>query len=357
MYKDKSLFQSGNLKPKVVIFNLATDSNDSKLAATIDWIREFSQVCESVFVFSTHVGSYELPDNVKVFELGGGNYIQKIRWFYNILWAANFTIKLRGKKVVFHYMNQFTAVFPGIMFKIFGIRQGLWYAHGYKSKILYFAEKIVDLGFTSAPGAFPIKSRKVIYLGQGIKIVNFDTFEYKDFYSKKGIVSLGRIHPVKNLDKLLYALPIKKEINLEFLGDDSNTKYVQHILSISENRNLNLNIKGEILYEDVPNYLSSWKYYYCGTDISVDKASIEASLAGCIILTMNENVMNLSGMTEVYKYLGMVPPDNILEQLEVFENISTDQLSQIQRILFKISSERNDVSQSISIVLSRLLSV
>jgi len=344
------------IKPKLVLFNLATDSTDSKLAASIDWIHSFSQACESVFVFSTHVGLHDLPDNVKVFELGGGNFIQRIKWFYKILQATKFTILLRGEKVVFHYMNQFTAVFPGVIFKLFGIRQGLWYAHGYRSKILFIAEKVVDAGFTSAPGAFPVKSRKLIYLGQGIKILNFKKFEYSKSLPKEGIVSLGRIHPVKNLDKLLFAIPVGKKIKIEFLGDNSNTEYLQYILSLSKDNKISLSIKDVILYKDVPKYLRKWKYYYCGTDISVDKASIEASLSGCIILTVNKNVMNLSGMSEVYKYLKVLPPKTITQQFNIFENLNKDQLNRIQEILFKISSEKNDVLQSTSTVLFELVS-
>jgi hypothetical protein len=66
--------------------------------------------------------------------------------------------------------------------------------------------------------------------------------------------------------------------------------------------------------------------------------------------------MNLSGMTEVYKYLTVLPPKSITQQYNIFENLNKDQLIRIQEILFKISSEKNDVLKSTSTVLSELVS-
>lgn len=62
---------------------------------------------------------------------------------------------------------------------------------------LFIAEKIVNFGFTSAKGAFPISSRKIHIIGQGIDINRFIYSEKILEHKQNGIVSLGRISPVK----------------------------------------------------------------------------------------------------------------------------------------------------------------
>ena len=53
-------------KPTLFLFNLEVDSQSRVLAAGLDWIFAFSEHCHKVFVFSTHVGEYKLPNNVTV---------------------------------------------------------------------------------------------------------------------------------------------------------------------------------------------------------------------------------------------------------------------------------------------------
>ena len=62
----------------LVIFNLSTDVDDIALSFANDWIEEFSKRYIKVRVWSVHVGSYDLPPNVKVTELGGGSLLNCI---------------------------------------------------------------------------------------------------------------------------------------------------------------------------------------------------------------------------------------------------------------------------------------
>ena len=54
----------------LVIFNLSTDVDNIALSFANDWIEEFSKRYIKVRVWSVHVGSYDIPPNVKVTELG-----------------------------------------------------------------------------------------------------------------------------------------------------------------------------------------------------------------------------------------------------------------------------------------------
>jgi hypothetical protein len=57
--------------------SLITDENDPVTAFAVDWLKAFSVIATSVVVFSTHVGKFDLPTNVKIIELGGGSSWRK----------------------------------------------------------------------------------------------------------------------------------------------------------------------------------------------------------------------------------------------------------------------------------------
>jgi hypothetical protein len=64
--------------------------------------------------------------------------------------------------------------------------------------------------------------------------------------------------------------------------------------------------------------------------VAVDKAVIEAAAAGCIVLSLNKNVLNLTGMDRIYQKLDMPVPNDLYTQFDVFEKLSDSQRFEIQ---------------------------
>lgn len=339
----KSTFS--NKKPILFLFNLETDETSFKLAASIDWIRALALECNQVYVFSTYVGKFTLPSNVHVYELSGGTFLGKIKWIFNTVKSLYAFIKTKENKIVLHYMSHYTVIFPGIFFKVLGARQGLWYAHGHKDKFLAISEKITSVAFTSVDGAFPIKSKKIKVIGQGVKIENFNLDYHSAQKTKKtGIVSLGRISPVKHLDEILIA-GIKPEL-IEFCGETPDSNYKNLLQNLATENQLRLRLVDPILYSEVPAYLSQWRYYFCGTEVAVDKAAIEAALSGCIILSLNKNVLELTGMHTIYEFIGSEVPNSISEQFNLFKSLNETTLTIIETKLRTECSQRNDVKKT-----------
>lgn len=343
-------------KPVLFLFNLETDSNSEVLAAGLDWVRAFAKQCSRVYVFSTHVGKYELPSNVAVRELGGNGIFRKIRWFFNNLQAIYIFLKTQETKVVFHHMSQYTVIFPGIIFKFLNAQQGLWYAHAKSNLSLVIAENIAKYNFTSAPGAFPVNSSNLNFLGQGVDTSKFrNTFIDNIENTRSGIFSLGRINPVKNLEYLLLDLPDSCDLEIEFMGRLDDVRYIETLNALANKRRLKLLISNALEYKNIPEYLIKWKYYYCGTNIAVDKAVVEAASSGCIIISLNSNVLNLTGMSQIYKFYDKNIPQSLYDQIQFFEELSENEIASIQEKLSKESSARNDVNRTTEKILDLLV--
>jgi len=347
----------GENKPNLLLFNLEIDSDSKVLAAGLDWVRSFSEYCESVYVFSTHVGSYDLPKNVKVWELGGGGIYNKIRWVVMGFYSVLVCLRVKHPRIVFHHMSQFTSIHPGLLFRLLSIKQGLWYAHAHKNLSLIIAEKIVNKTFTSAPGAFPVKSEKLMYLGQG---VNTDAFQ-KVFKSNRGkprvgLISIGRINKSKNLDELLIDLHKKNKLEIEFIGRNDNQEYFDYLKILAKNKGLKLELLNDKKYADIPDFLIKRKYYFCGTRIAVDKAAIEAAASGCIIISNNKNVLQLTGMIKIYSSLNIAIPESLQSQIKVFEELSPKRIEQIQGEISQLTCELNNVKRTTKRVIDEILS-
>lgn len=332
------------VKPTLFLFNLEVDSQSRVLAAGLDWIIAFSEHCHKVIVFSTHVGEYKLPNNVTVIELSGPGFLGKFRWFKNSTRALFMYLRTDGEKIVFHHMSQYTVIFPGIFLRIFGARQGLWYAHAAKGITLYLAEKISNKTFTSAKGAFPIFSKKLTLLGQGVDTSKFSlAFQENNDSKREGIFSLGRINSVKNLEKLLETIPVKHVKRIEFMGRLEDKNYKLMIENLAKTKKLNLVINDSKPYNEIPLYLTKWSYYYCGTNTAVDKAAIEAAACGCIIISKNKNVLNLTGMDSIYNNFNLLVPENLFDQISFFDKLTNKDISLIRKEISKISCEQNNV--------------
>lgn len=346
-----------NSKPNLILFNLETNLDSKVLAAGINWIDSLSHLSKNVYVFSTHVGVITPPNNVKVFELGGGSFKNRFKWFKNNFYAIYLVTKMKKSVIVFHHMSHYSVIFPGIFFRLLGVKQGLWYAHAHKSFSLILAARIANNLFTSAPGAFPIKSKKISYLGQGVKIDDFQiAFKESKNTSKSGIVSVGRISPAKNLETLLNSLPLDFVPKIEFLGEIEDSDYHARLVALGEKKNLAITFKHAKTYSEIPKYLVNWRYYFCGTNVAVDKAVIEAAAAGCIVLSLNKNVLELTGMNKVYQKLKIPIPDELKVQFDTFEKLSESQRHDIQLDISNSTGEANNVSNTTRKIFVKLTS-
>jgi glycosyltransferase involved in cell wall biosynthesis len=174
-------------------------------------------------------------------------------WFARNFYAMYLLTKIKKPRFIFHHMSHYSVIFPGIFFRLIGVKQGLWYAHAHKSVSLILAAKIANNLFTSAPGAFPLESKKITYLGQGVKTNLFqNAFEISKGINRSGIVSVGRISPAKNLEVLLNSLPTGFATKIQFLGGIENSNYYSKLVALAKERRLSLSFNHAKNYDEIP---------------------------------------------------------------------------------------------------------
>ena len=331
------------------LFNLSTDSNNQILAANLNIIDTLASIAEELIVCSTHVGTYSLPTNVTVIELGGGSFKKRFNALTKILIVTLRILSKRKRSLVFYHMSTRVAAIIGFFLRAFKVPQGLWYSHSVTPLSFQISRHFVNKIFTTAPGTISFKSKKVIYTGHGIRIPSISLKEISTNFQRSGVVSLGRVTPIKRLERILDALGSGKSIdsgicNITFIGPDStNLKYKNFLKEKAHKLNLQLKFEPIISHEKIFSKLYSFDLYFSGTPSSVDKSLIEAGMMGCLILCENPIALKMTGMDLVYNRFLNNPSPNIESQLNFISKIDSLKKQEIRVQIAEFSRKYNDV--------------
>lgn len=339
-------FKQERYSGTVVIYNLITDDTDPVTAFAVDWIRAFAEISDEVVVFSTHVGTFKAPSNVTVIELGGGTPKKRLFGLLKLYRSAIYVSNIRGRKIVFHHMSEKTAFLVGPILRILGIKQGLWYSHNRKSHVLKLASKFVNYIFSPTTNSFPIKTSKIRPVGHGINMSRFQK-NRNSTLNRTGIVSLGRISKVKNLEVIIDALsqvsPPRPSLTLigPIMEED---KYVEDLIKRAEDSGVELTLENGIRYTQVPKVISQFSMAFSGSPNTVDKSVLEAAAVGCFVLSENEFVLELSGMSSVWGSIGVKAPLEIASQIELLKPHELD--TKLRELIAASCIEKNDVKKT-----------
>lgn len=322
-------------KLRLVVFNLKSCQDDPIFNASVSWVEELSRRFKHIEVHSVHLGRVPTLSNVSWSELGGGNLVQRCR---AILRLTKFLVRNSFSKrdfIVFHYMNHKTAVYPGAILRLMGIRQVLWYAHASSTLVLKFSEIFVDRIVTSRRSAFPLKSKKVSEIGQALTVaIPVETVPTWDNRENK-VVSLGRLVPVKFLEECLEALYYNAELrlNLTNIGPQPDLTYKEKLESFMVNGTRVFFAESEVPQREAVEAVSNFKFYFSGTREAIDKAAIEAASVGCMILTTNSNLQDILNLRKKFLQLGI--DQNISLQLRWYSNLSEGAAKELSKSLMQ----------------------
>jgi glycosyltransferase involved in cell wall biosynthesis len=338
------------------IFNLSTDDTDPLLAFTQEWVLAFKAHSEKITVISTHVGEHSLPEEIDLIEIGGGNFIRRVKGFFRII---NVGFKIQGTRktaLVFHHMSPRSALILGPFLKLLKVKQGLWYSHSNPSIELRVAAKLVDKIFSSSKQSLPIRNAKARFVGHGIKTSKFPPINENPRQS--AVLSLGRVARIKNNEALISAVAessrSKKEIHLVGpLG--GSTEYLSGLIALGKKAGVEVIYLGEAEHKAIPKLLKGYSVCYTGNPNTVDKSVIEGALSGCFTLAAQEFVLDQTGMTNVLRLCNLDFTNNLSTQLEYLELIHSR--SDLRAILAKSAAEMNDVDATAQKIIYELVSL
>ena len=341
----------------LIIYNLETDLDSQVLAAAHDWIEAFASQVDKVFVYSTHVGRTNLPSNVVVKELGGGTFLKRLVGLFRVYKSFVTSLKFRSNVCVFHHMSPRTLLIVGTLYKVAGIKQGLWYSHSKKSPSLKYSQGLANKIFTSTPSAIPIANGRVRYVGHGIKSKSLLGALDNSKVKREGILALGRIVPVKNIEAVISAVSESKykDLKLTCIGPYSpEGQYVKFISDFAVSQQVELRLEQALPYSKIPQALVGFKFIFTGTPRSVDKAVIEGAMSGCFVLAGEKDILKMTGMLEVWRDLGYSDFPQLSEQLNVLCSL---EVAIDQTLRAKLSAEAvllNEINSTVKKILSEI---
>lgn len=339
-------------KENLFLFNLSMDLDNPILATTNLWANEFSKNFENVYIYSTHVGKFDVPQRVKVTELGGGTFPRRIIAIFKLIKAALLIIRLRRSSIVFHHQSPITSVFPGFFFHLAGIKQGLWYSHSSKPMSLVLGTKFVERIFSSTFQSLPISSSKAIFLGHGVDTLSAKLALELNYKHRSNILYIGRISPIKKLEECISALDNIDNRKISFLAIGpvgSQVSYLDQLNRMALEKNISFRREQPINHDLVFEQMSQFSMFFAGMKNSVDKSCLEAAATGCFVITSDKASADLSGMTDFWNKLdGTVGLPKLSEQIRMINNIDSQKVEKLRLEVSSRAIELNSVNKLIT---------
>jgi glycosyltransferase involved in cell wall biosynthesis len=198
------------------------------------------------------------------------------------------------------------------------------------------------------PSALPIKTSKSKFVGHGINIEKFRTETNRSALIKGEIISIGRIAPIKNLEKIIKAISLSGNAKqgITLIGaTDQPSPYRILLESEAITQGVKIIFKNAMPYSEIPNQLLNYGIFYTGNPRTTDKAAIEAAVTGCFVVSEEQDTLHLVGMEEVLlgKRSTRIPLE---EQLSWINSLSPEQDEKYRKIISLSAMAQNDVNNT-----------
>lgn len=275
---------------KLLITTQALDARDPILGFFVRWVDEFAKHFEQVTVICLRRGEYELPPNVRVFELGQGGRLARA---YKLLRGA---YKFRGNyDAVFVHMNPEYIVVAGLLWRILGKRLVLWYTHKSVDLKLRIATLFANDVVTASKESFRLKSPKVRVVGHGIDTAFFcpdPSVQREDWW-----LSAGRLNKAKRHDAAIrMAHEAGKE--LKIVGDGPERGPLE---ALARELGARVTFLGAKDHEGVRDaFRKAALFVHTSETGSLDKMMLEAVACGCPVRTSDHALKFLESKTAGY---------------------------------------------------------
>lgn len=292
---------------KILICTQAIDKDDANLGFFHRWVEEFAAHCESVTVICLREGRHQLPHNVRLYSLGkeeGTSRLTRIRRFYTYIRAFK-----DDYDAVFVHMNPEYIVLGGYLWRRWGKKVSLWYAHRSVTWQLKLAMRFIHFVFTVSEGSFGIKTNKLRAMGHGIDTELFKP-DMRETSIETRLVTTGRIAASKHLIEMLGVLDVlwdrAEKFTFTIVGTPTipaEEAYAAKLKEEIEKRpyKAKVHMVGAVAHDKLPALLNQQDLFLnFGTTGNMDKAGLEALAIGVPLLTTNQWFKELLSPFDLY---------------------------------------------------------
>jgi len=181
-----------------------------------------------------------------------------------------------------------------------------------------------------------VNTSKRAIVGQGIDSTQFIS-QLRAPSEILRLITIGRVAQSKNIDTLLRSVAILKQKNIQFklriIGGSSNVqeeRYFEEMISLAAQLGVTDQIVwvGPLAHEQLPAELVVADIFvHDGSTNSLDKTLVEASFAGCVVISSNPSYR---GLTELIAPELLFPPNDYKAlSSRIFEQQNTSYQSTI----------------------------
>jgi hypothetical protein len=135
------------------------------------------------------------------------------------------------------------------------------------------------------------------------------------------------------------------------IGDDE--VYAQDVFREFSKLDSEFNYLGALSHQNSQDILNEYSFYFTGTPLSVDKATIEAAMSGCLIVSETFEALELTGMTEVWELFGYAPP-SLASQISELLSRRPEEIKELRVLIKKVSTEKNGLEKTIGKIAASL---
>jgi glycosyltransferase involved in cell wall biosynthesis len=278
------------------------DSEHPLLSHQQEAVHALSHKFDHVTVITGQVGINNSSPNVNIVSTQW-NPEQSFRNVVRLL-VKSLPLIIRGdfNSVFFHMTDLQCAVLSPFV-RLRGIKQFLWYAHTSKSNYLWWSSLWVNSIVTSTPGSCPIKSEKVLPIGQAIDASKFAKISLEKLNLNK-LIHIGRFDKSKQIETLIEAaIELRKEnnqIELQLVGSPANeeSKVWAKGLSARYGDQIEsgwLQFEGSISRNLFPGKMAKSGCFFHAYIGSLDKTLVESTMLCVPVVTINPEYINIFG--------------------------------------------------------------
>lgn len=278
------------------------DCNHPLLSHQHEAVKALSEYFDQIIVLTGKVGETDLPQNVRVIST---EWVQRkpLKNLYRFYSKSLPLIARSDFHSVFFHMTDLQCALIAPLLKLRNKKIFLWYAHTNKSLSLVFSSIFVHNIITSTRGSCPLKSSKVIPIGQAIDPIKFPQLEFKKSKLDK-LVHLGRFDKSKNINILIDAAGSLRNIftnlTLTIIGSPASkesTKWANDLKLYSREQVAigSLRFLPAIKRSEFSNVLGDFGCFFHAYLGSLDKTLIESTISKLPVVTINPEYITIFG--------------------------------------------------------------
>lgn len=300
---------------EILMVVYALDTEHPILSSQASLVSAISKRVESLHVITGSKGKFNIPNNVSVYVLSPKNRNHTPRLlliflkYWRLIQISRKIIKNMRPDVVFVHMSDSYAAILSLFNFLKSVKIYLWYAHTHPSTWVKLCSFMGVSFLSSTRGSFPLQDCKVHLLGQIVDESRFPFLRSRRCISHLSSIKfchVGRLDKSKNVHRILMALTEiqeseRKEIFFNHYGNaaSKDTEYRDclnnRVYRLKESSRVNVELKPSVMNVEVSNILNSHDVFVHAYEGSLDKALIEATLAGIPVITANREYIRIFG--------------------------------------------------------------